>query len=79
MEIIPFRLTENFQPDLSLSVFLERFSGGTSETSRTIRLAQVLAQAILSQEAYGILLLPCTVIELIVVCRQVVSERSLRK
>ena len=36
-EIKPFRLTANYQPDLSLSVFLERFSVGTSETSRTIR------------------------------------------
>ena len=30
MEIIPFRLTENFQPDLSLTVFLERFSDCSS-------------------------------------------------
>ena len=40
MEIIPFRLTANFQPDLSLSVFLERFSVCSSETSCTIRLSQ---------------------------------------
>ena len=40
MEIIPFRLTANFQPDLSLSVFLERFSVCSSETSCTIRLFQ---------------------------------------
>ena len=41
MEIIPFRLTANSQPDLSLSVFLERFSVGTSETSLTITLFQL--------------------------------------
>ena len=40
MEIVPFRLTTNFQPDLSLSVFLERFSVCSSETSCTIRLFQ---------------------------------------
>ena len=38
MQIVPFRLTTNFQPDLSLSVFLERFSVCSSETSCTIRL-----------------------------------------
>ena len=36
MEIVPFRLTANFQPDLTLSVFLERFSVCSSETSCTI-------------------------------------------
>ena len=41
MEVIPYRLTANSQPDLSLSVFLERFSVGTSATSRTIRLFQL--------------------------------------
>ena len=40
MKIISFRLTADFQPDLSLSVFLERFSACTSETSCTIRLSQ---------------------------------------
>ena len=34
---------------------------------------------LLSQEAYGILLLLSTVIELIIVCRRVVSEQSLWK
>ena len=38
MEIVPFRLTANFQADLSLSEFLERFSVGSSETSCIIRL-----------------------------------------
>ena len=38
MEIVSFRLTANFQPYLSLSVLLERFSVGTSETSCTVRL-----------------------------------------
>ena len=37
----PSRLTANSQPDLPLSVLLERFSVGTSETSRTIRLVPV--------------------------------------
>ena len=41
MQVIPFRLTAGSQPDLSLSVFLERFSVGTSETRRTIRLLQL--------------------------------------
>ena len=41
MEIVSFRLTTNFQPDLSLSVLLERFSVSTSESSRTIRLLQL--------------------------------------
>ena len=40
MEIVPFRLTAKCQPDLSLSVFLERFSVCSSETSCTIRLFQ---------------------------------------
>ena len=40
MEIIPFRLTANFGPDLSLSVFLERFSVCSPETSCIIRLFQ---------------------------------------
>ena len=40
MEIVPFRLTPIFQPDLSLSVFLERFSVCSSETCYTIRLFQ---------------------------------------
>ena len=40
MEIIPFRLTAHVQPDLSLSVFLERFSVCSSETSCIIRLFQ---------------------------------------
>ena len=38
MEIVPFRLTANFQRDLSLSVFIERFSVYSSETCYTIRL-----------------------------------------
>ena len=41
MQVMPFRLTAGSQPDLSLSVFLERFSVGTSETRRTIRLLQL--------------------------------------
>ena len=40
MEIVPFRLTTNLQPDLSFPELLERFSVCTSETSRTIRLLQ---------------------------------------
>ena len=40
MEIVPFRLTANFKPDLFLSVFLERFSVCSSETGYTIRLIQ---------------------------------------
>ena len=40
MEIIPLRLTANFQPDLSLSVFLERFSVCSSGTSCIIILFQ---------------------------------------
>ena len=40
MEIIPFRLTANFQPGLSLSVFLERFSVCSPETSCIIRVFQ---------------------------------------
>ena len=40
MEIVPFRLTANFQPDLSLSVFLERFSVCSSDTNCTIGLFQ---------------------------------------
>ena len=40
MKIVPFRLTANFQPDPSLSVFLERFSVCSSETSCIIRLFQ---------------------------------------
>ena len=40
MEIIPFHLTANFQQDLSLSVFLERFSVCSSGTSCIIRLFQ---------------------------------------
>ena len=40
MEIIPFRLNANFQPDLSLSVFLERFSVCALEASCIIRLFQ---------------------------------------
>ena len=40
MEIVPFRLTTNFQPDLSLSVVLEQFSVCSSEISCTIRLFQ---------------------------------------
>ena len=40
MEIVLFRPTANFEPDLSLSVFLERFSVCSSETGCTIRLFQ---------------------------------------
>ena len=40
MEIIPFRLTTNFQLDPSLSEFLERFSVCSSETSCIIILFQ---------------------------------------
>ena len=38
VEIVPSRVTAHFQPDLSLSVFLERFSVYSSETCYTIRL-----------------------------------------
>ena len=38
MEIVSFRLTADSQPDVSLSVLLERFSISTSESSRTVRL-----------------------------------------
>ena len=41
MKIISFRQTAHFQPDLSLSVFLERFSVCTSETSCTIQTVPV--------------------------------------
>ena len=41
MEIVSLRLTTHCQPDLSLSVLLERFSVSTSELSRTIRLLQL--------------------------------------
>ena len=40
MKIVLFRLTANFQPDPSHSVFLERFSVCSSETSCIIRLFQ---------------------------------------